>query len=203
MTQPETELAVESVKVEALEELLNASMDLPSDALTHELLQAAAQQIGDQAPEQEPAAGIADPIPLEAAAFILGISAVEAKDKIKQGSLRGFKVKTKKGKQWFVDPSELSSCQPQTGIEAAPTILPAQEIQSEAELQPDPLEQLCDKQLEIIRELQKTVEALTYRNGYIEAQLSEKESQIKLLTDNQAKQTERHGFWAWLLGTKK
>ncbi len=98
MTQPETELAVEGVKVEALEELLNASMDLPSDALTHELLQAAAQQVAAQASEPEPTPSIPDPIPLEAAAFMLGISAVEAKDKIKQGSLRGFKITTKKGK---------------------------------------------------------------------------------------------------------
>jgi hypothetical protein len=201
MTQPETELAVDGVKVETLEELLNASMDLASEALTQELLQAASERL----PEQETVVGIPEPVPLEAAAFLLGITATDAKERIKQGNLRGFKIKTKKGKQWFVDPGELNNCQPAAvSDDSAAILLEPDQASCSIESQFDPLELLCDKQLEIIREIQKTVEALTYRNGYLEAQLTEKDSQIKLLTDNQAaRQNEKRGFWAWLLGTKK
>lgn len=49
------------------------------------------------------------------------------------------------------------------------------------------------------QELISKLEAVTYRNGYLEAQLAEKETQIKLLTD-----TRRKGWWgrfcSWALG---
>ncbi len=54
-------------------------------------------------------------------------------------------------------------------------------------------------QVEIMRDLLSKIEALTYRNGYLESQLSERErdiaereQQIKLLTDSQHKP----GWWA-------
>ena len=54
--------------------------------------------------------------------------------------------------------------------------------------------------VEIVQELLRKVEALTYRNGYLEAQLAEKDTHIKLLTDSHHKP----GWWArfssWFLG---
>jgi len=76
-----------------------------------------------------------------------------------------------------------------------------------------------------IETLQEKLEAATYRNGYLEAQLSSAESQLKLLPDLSAKATkvetmeqqiarleaeladQRKGFWArfgaWFIGRKE
>lgn len=56
-------------------------------------------------------------------------------------------------------------------------------------------------QEQIMRELLAKMEALTYRNGYLEAQLENQREQIKLLTDSQYKP----GWWTklahWFKGT--
>lgn len=52
-------------------------------------------------------------------------------------------------------------------------------------------------QAQIMRELLLKVEALTYRNGYLEAQLEAERQQVKLLTDSQLKPKWWRHFWTW------
>lgn len=56
------------------------------------------------------------------------------------------------------------------------------------------------KHLDLIRELQTKLESLTYRNGYLESKLEEKESQIQLLTDSLYKPSRWVRFTKWFLG---
>ncbi len=49
-----------------------------------------------------------------------------------------------------------------------------------------------DRLLELVAEKDRKLEAATYRVGYLESRLEDRESQIKLLTDNQHKP----GWWA-------
>lgn len=57
-----------------------------------------------------------------------------------------------------------------------------------------------DSHLAMIRELQMKLESLTFRNGYLESKLEERETQIKLLTDSQHKSSWWAGFRKWFLG---
>lgn len=55
---------------------------------------------------------------------------------------------------------------------------------------------------EYSRALCEKLDAASYRNGYLEAQLSEKETQIRLLTDSQHKPAWWSQFCAWFLNGK-
>lgn len=67
---------------------------------------------------------------------------------------------------------------------------PAQDqAQSEAQAEAQELDSFKDR---LLIELQSKVEALTWRNGYLESQLQERDKEIKLLTDSQHKS----GWWA-------
>ena len=55
--------------------------------------------------------------------------------------------------------------------------------------------------IDMIQNLHEKLESATYRNGYLESQLSERDQQIKLLTDSQTtKRTLVHRFVDWLKG---
>lgn len=55
---------------------------------------------------------------------------------------------------------------------------------------------------QIMRELLAKVEALTYRNGYLEAQLEAERNQVKLLTDSQNKPSLWTKFASWFMGQR-
>jgi excisionase family DNA binding protein len=55
---------------------------------------------------------------------------------------------------------------------------------------------------QIMRELLVKVEALTFRNGYLEAQLEAQREQIKLLTDSQHKPSWWANFASWFMGRR-
>ncbi len=59
-----------------------------------------------------------------------------------------------------------------------------------------------DKHLEVIEVLQSKIEILTYRNGYLEAQLENQREQIKLLTDSQHKPSVWTNFASWFMGRR-
>lgn len=216
MTEQHAESKVNGSVRETLEELFVGTLDLPGEIASTE-----GQALDSHCPtdnDQSPVT--AGPIPLEAAAFLLGLPAAVVKEQVRQGTLRGFKTKTKKGKQWFVDPVEVDRCRtPVLAGDAAICLLepdlPVTDTQVEQSVHDDQI----DSPIALIRDLQKTIEALTFRNGYLEAQLTERESQIKLLTDTQIKsvtyndikqssraQSESGGwsrFLFWMFGLKK
>jgi hypothetical protein len=53
-----------------------------------------------------------------------------------------------------------------------------------------------------VRHLMDKLEAATYRNGYLEAQLAQKETEIKLLTDSSRRSGWWHRFSAWFVGQR-
>lgn len=166
-------------KLDTLEQLYKDTFDLPDDP-------PAAQS--DTTPgEQLNQSPISEPIPLEAAAYLLGIPAAVLKEQVRQGLRLGFKRKSRNGKKWFLDPSELVGAN--TNGQAQPeSISLLDEFPPEETVEPDTETSRTDNYVQLIRESHSKVEALTYRNGYLEAQLRERDSQIKLLTDRKAKQ---------------
>jgi hypothetical protein len=195
---PQTDFKVESTKLEVLEELLQETLDLPEEATA-----SVAAESEIEALESEPAP---EPIPLEAAAFLLGLPASEVKEQIREGTRRGFKTKSKKGKRWFVDRAELEGLSTQLTTQNS-TVCLLEEVSSDVCEQASPADQL-EKQLDWIRELHSKVESLTYRNGYLEGQLAEKDEQLKLITDSQQKPVNEPQpgglgkLWSWLFRTR-
>ena len=57
-----------------------------------------------------------------------------------------------------------------------------------------------NRMLALIQEKDKLLQAATFRNGYLEAQLENREREIKLLTDNQHKRGGWVRFWSWFTG---
>lgn len=159
----------------------------------------------------EPIPTSAEPVPVENAAIALGYSLNALKKQLRKGTIRGFKQQTKHGEKWFVDPSEIPSiyepvrtsadrCLAQVPTDAdqclEPVLTYAEPVPTNAEPVP------VDKHFEVIKELQNKIEILTYRNGYLEAQLETEREQIKLLTDSQHKPGWWTKFMTWFMGSR-
>lgn len=141
-------------------------------------------------------------VSVEEAAKILQLSPKTIKDRLRKGSLKGFKAKDKFGERWLVcldlqasvSPTELKVVPDLDGVvdggngskSVAPTVLVAPTDSQ--------TNQLLEAYKEQIKELQKQVQAASYRLGYLEHERSTHLEQIKLLTDSQQKPT----FWQLL-----
>lgn len=122
-------------------------------------------------------------ITTDEAAKRLGITTRAVLKRLATGSLSGFRDSTKKKAEWRVhwyrtnEPEAANSDgRSGTGSEAIPK-------SSES------LRYLTEQNQKLIEQNQ----TLIYRNGYLEAQLAEKDVQLKLLTDNQKHRT---GWWS-------
>lgn len=63
-----------------------------------------------------------------------------------------------------------------------------------------PVSSELERVLELLAERDRKLEAATYRVGYLESKLEERDSQIKLLTDSQQKPKRWAQFVKWFLG---
>ncbi len=137
-------------------------------------------------------------IPVEEAARAFGTSTRAIIKRLQKGTLSGFKVPSKFGDKWLV----ASEAIPES-VESKPKAIPeGTPVITGASPEAIPVQSKDIPQgvpVEIVQELLKKVEALTYRNGYLESQVAERdrqieshENQIKLLTDSQHKR----GWWA-------
>lgn len=188
MAHPQPDLTP-SVTVEGLDHVFvdvidaEVSPGMPSEE------QGTPQEIPEGTPIQS--REIPQGIPVEEAAKLLGTSARAVIKRLQKGTLKGFKAPGKFGDKWLVDPEGIPSEQ-----QGAPQEIPeGVPIQSREIPQGVPVE--------IVQELLAKVEALTYRNGYLEAQLAEKDVHIKLLTDSQHKNPGWwHQFCSWVKGDK-
>ncbi len=136
---------------------------------------------------------------LEEAAKRLNLSERTVQRRLKQGLLKGYKVSGPRGPEWRV---EVRSCEDTTWQASATsedttfssddtTVV---ETVSSEDMTPDRRSvsaqayvQFTEFYHEQIKSLQEKLEAATYRNGYLEAQLSSAEGQLKLLPDLSAK----------------
>jgi len=171
MSQPQPEFSYDQLSVEGLGHVFVDVVDVEIP----EGIPVANQGIPAEIPEGIPAQNqdIPEGIPVEEAAKLLGTSSRAVIKRLQKGTLKGHKAASKYGDKWLVDLEGIPAANQGIPVEI-PEGIPAQN-------QGVPVE--------IVQELLRKVEALTYRNGYLEAQLSEKEVHIKLLTDSQHKKT--------------
>lgn len=173
---------------------------------------------------------------LEEAAKRLNLSERTVQRRLKQGQLLGYKVSGPRGPEWRI---KLSSCEDTTVEAFAPcedtttssddttdveTVSSEDTTPSARPVTNPAYVQFVEFYRDQIETLQEKLEAATYRNGYLEAQLSSAETQLKLLPDLSAKATKtdtleqqiakleselaqsRRSWWArfgcWFIGRK-
>ena len=145
-------------------------------------------------PEQED-------LTLDEAAKRLNLSERTVQRRLKNGQIKGYKIPGPRGPEWRI---KVESCEDTTGAAFAAsddttfstedtTVI---ESMSSEDMTPDnrtpasqAFGQFTDFYKDQIEALQEKLEAATYRNGYLEAQLSNAESQLKLLPDLSIKAT--------------
>ncbi|HNB20830.1 MAG TPA: helix-turn-helix domain-containing protein [Candidatus Obscuribacter sp.] len=143
----------------------------------------------------------ADPedLTLEEAAKRLNLSERTVQRRLKHGQLIGYKVSGPRGPEWRI---KLESCE-DTTLRLLPTsddttfssedTTDVESVSSEDMTDDNRTAaahayvQFTDFYKDQIETLQEKLEAATYRNGYLEAQLSNAETQLKLLPDLSAK----------------
>jgi len=157
----------------------------------------------------------ANQLSVEEAAKLLGVSARAIQKRLKKGTLQGRKEKTAQGERWLLDANELVREQDANQLsdcslvrEPGANQLPDSEVISIcADVAEDQAHGPAPVDPELLKELLAKLEVLTYRNGYLEAQLTERQKevdsqreQIKLLTDSQHKPSWWRRFTTWFMG---
>jgi len=193
VSEPAIEIKKSAVDIEGFDSLLEAQ-----EATLVEV------QEPDQEAVQELGASVLEGYwTTEEAAKELGLSQRTIFKRLKDGSLTGFRVKGKFKQEWRIKPTlpirKVIEVVPEvhkptaesSGSESEADQERAQEEQtnsSRSNLSTSDLDRL----LIVIQEKDRQLQAATFRNGYLEAQLEGKEREIKLLTDSQHKR----GWWA-------
>ena len=174
---------------------------------------------------------------LEDAAKRLNLSERTVQRRLKNGQLKGYKIAGPRGPEWRI---KVESCE-DTTVQAfaasddttfstddttiVETVSTEDTTRDSKATTANVFTQFAEFYHVQIETLQEKLEAATYRNGYLEAQLSSAESQLKLLPDLSAKATkvetmeqqiarleaeladQRKGFWArfraWFIGRKE
>lgn len=126
---------------------------------------------------------------VEQTASILGLSVKTVRRKLASGKLDGYKISGPNGPEWRVKSESLDNVHTQT--QARPAC-------------PEPVQgqQTGTLDTTIFKDLLEKIEVLTYKTGYLEAQLAAKENElreVKLLVDSR-----KGGWWSrfcnWALG---
>jgi hypothetical protein len=188
VSQPAIEKKIDSTSVEGLEEVFCTSEENTSTSEASE----EPYIIGGSASEL---------LSTEDAAKKLGISSRAVINRLKAGTLPGKQVQGKYRKEWRVFWNEVpktSEEQPEIRIESSeaseePVQRHSEGFRSSSERSEDTSESTAILGLlEQNKRLMDQLNALTYRNGYLESKLEEREREVQLLTDSQHKR----GWWA-------
>lgn len=148
---------------------------------------------------------------VDEAAQKLKISVRAIQKRLKRGTLKGLKVKVGAGERWLIDRAAILK-----SMDAPDVIEVREQEQEDANQYHDGREMdayLCEHGREtdasvahdhykdsLIKDLQSKLEGASYRVGYLEAKLEEKETQIRLLTDSQHKGSWWADFKKWFFG---
>lgn len=195
MFQPATEKKIDSTSVDGLEEVFITSEPVTTSSEVSE----PPEVIGSTASEL---------LNTEEAAKRLGISSRAVINRLKAGSLPGKLVQGKYRKEWRVswDAVPKSSEEPpEIKIENSEPSEAADRNASEGlRSSSERSEGSSDSTailglLEQNKRLMDQLNALTYRNGYLESKLEEREREVKLLTDSQKRQGRWARFASWFL----
>lgn len=140
---------------------------------------------GDTIDTQEITVNATDWWSLQDAADNLNLSTRSVLRWLKSGKLSGTKIHGSNGPEWRITP-----------IDNPPSTVKT----TASNVTPDTGQLSNTPDITLVKELLEKLEVLTYRNGYLEAQLAAKDEHIKLLTDS----TQQLGWWNrtcnWLLG---
>ena len=136
----------------------------------------------------------------EEAARRLGISTRAVIKRLKTGSMKGFRDQSKPRAEWRIYWAEPGSEPSSVGSFGGTVSGTSESVGSSEPTCGSPVaDNGSDYLIELNKKLLEQLQALTYRNGYLESQLSEREKdiverdqQMKLLTDSQHK----GGWWA-------
>lgn len=110
----------------------------------------------------------------------LGLSVKTIRRRLKDRKLDGYKIEGNNGPEWRIRLHTLSNDHGRESIvKPAPTTVQG------------PLQ--VEQEQSLVKELIEKLEVLTYRNGYLEAQLSDRENQLKLIADSSSTKL---GLWA-------
>ena len=165
-------------------------------------------------------------VPVKLAASRLGLTDRAVLKRLRRGTLKGFKTKTKYGEKWLVLTEELPEELPGGSLAVVPSIASPEQFQETGDspvpvpgdsqfiivddkglppVQSLELDRLCDLVADLQVRLDRANQQLqgaNFRNGYLESKLEDKEQQILLLTDRQNKQGWWANFSAWFLGRR-
>jgi excisionase family DNA binding protein len=132
---------------------------------------------------------------LEEAAKRLNLSERTVQRRLKNGQLKGYKIAGPRGPEWRI---EVESCEDTTGqpftasddttfstddTTIVETVSTEDTTRDSKATTTNAFTQFAEFYHDQIETLQEKLEAATYRNGYLEAQLLNAESQLKLLPD--------------------
>ncbi len=144
-------------------------------------------------------------VPADEAAVRLGLTVRAVLKRLRRGSLKGYKAPMKHGEKWFVLLEELPEG---VLVQAAEVPLDRLEVPLNCEELPQEVLDGAGKFLEMIEGLQtkldvanNQLQAASFRNGYLEAQLDTERQQVKLLMDSQHNASCWHRTWQWFIGT--
>ncbi|RTL31574.1 MAG: DNA-binding protein [Rhodocyclaceae bacterium] len=181
MSQPANDLNVRpATTTEGLDELFDAEV-LPG---TTESVQAGSPYLVGPT-DRGPTEGL----PVEEAARILGISPKTVKDRLRKGTLTGFKRRDRFGEKWMVvlpGPTDSVGGGIPGTTESVQVGRPYQVGATNEE------SAVIEAYKEQIKQLQNKLDAASYRLGYLEHEREKHVEEIKLLTDSQHKP----GWWA-------
>ena len=149
--------------------------------------------------------GPTDGVPVQEAAKILGLSIKTVKDRLRKGTLSGFKIKGRFGDKWMVRVGTDYHGAPMDNpwVPGGSSLELVATTASDVELVGPTNEQdrLIDAYKEQLKELQNKLDAATFRLGYLEHERETHIEKIKLLTDEQHKASWWKRFCAWFQPT--
>lgn len=150
-------------------------------------------------------------VSVEEAASLIGISVRAVQKRLKRGTLSGMKTKHGSAERWLVEVSCLPVLKADASIVSSTTNdaeMDAPALESVRELganvvvgvrEPDAPRQQDDYRDQLIKDLQNQLQAASWRNGYLESKLEERDNQIKLLTATPQQRTWWQQFKAFFV----
>lgn len=193
MGDPALDITNNHLAIEGLEELLVAQELGTAQGSAH---------TPKDSPEITPgsAKGLASGVPVEEAAKRLGISPNAVLKRLRKGKLQGQKVSGQFGNHWLVDisgvpePVEIE-LEPEPGTAQGSAHTP----EGSSEAMPGLAKGLASDNSDRERDLLQLVVHLSKENGALQALLTEREQQLKLLTDSQHKRAWWGRFSSWFV----
>ena len=139
------------------------------------------------------------------AARVLKVSEKTVLRRLQRGALPGYKITGQFGQEWRVRCSgQDSPTQPNSPTQDTSGQTVAIELHQDHGKDREVIRLRC--QLEMFERenmsLREQLQGATYRNGYLQSKLEERESQIKLLTDSQHSVSWWRRSWDWFIGKK-